>query len=900
VTRRVPLALLLVGAAIVVGAVMPDVLGRGYPGLGLGQLLAEAMGFTLVFMGAGARTPDGMGRLAAVWGAPRAERASWLGRYAIILLQLGMLLVLMRRFQIENQAFWGGVAVLGFGGFAFHFFVPSSHRMRFFLLLCLAAIYFVLGLTNALWVVALGGGLICICHLPFRFGVRVGLLLAAGALLAMFRIERLQAPWSAAVWPILASMFMFRLITYAYDLRHAKERPDAVRIVSYFFLMPNVLFPLFPVVDFSTFRRTYYDADEFTIYQRGVRWMVRGVVQLIAYRIVYQYVSLAPNQVGTPAELVRYLVANVLLYLRVSGQFHLITGLLHLFGFHLPRTNNRYFLASSFAEYWRRINIYWKDFMMKVVFYPSFFALRRYGETTALALSTLCVVGATWALHSYQWFWLLGNFPVTATDLAFWGALGILLCADTVYNARKGKKAAVVRSWATAAALEALRVGATFTAICLLWSLWTSASISDWLALWEALGPSPALGALGVAGALVGGTAVIAFLFALATRSSGRRGEERDRPLGLSLGWTTATFVLLVGATSSAFTQRLGPIASEFAATIQTEQLNQQDATRLQQGYYEQLNGVSRVNSKLWEVYAKRPVTWPMIEHTAAGRSTKDYLYVELVPSKRVNFGGITLTTNAWAMRDHEYARAKPPRTFRLAVIGASTVMGWRVGDDEGFEPLLERRLEREASSLGPYDHVESLNFAIPGYVAVQFVTLVDRSLEFAPDAVLLITQDNDLERTIGRLVYYAQHNIDFPDYGVRDMALEAARGAPSVAVAERRLHVHAEEVLTRLYRAMAERCRAKNAKPVWVYLPALDGVPRMADREVLFRAARSAGFTIVDLTGVYDGHDRATLTVDSADYHPNAEGHRLIAQRLYDALMSAPNVLAPVVRPQP
>ena len=44
--------------------------------------------------------------------------------------------------------------------------------------------------------------------------------------------------------------------------------------------------------------------------------------------------------------------------------------MLHLFGFNLPETHHLYFLASSFTDFWRRINIYWKDFMMKVFYYP--------------------------------------------------------------------------------------------------------------------------------------------------------------------------------------------------------------------------------------------------------------------------------------------------------------------------------------------------------------------------------------------------------------------------------------------------------------------------------------------------------------------------------------------------
>ena len=47
----------------------------------------------------------------------------------------------------------------------------------------------------------------------------------------------------------------------------------------------------------------------------------------------------------TRSSLAGYLVCNYLLYLRVSGQFHMACGMLHLFGFQLPETHHHYLLA---------------------------------------------------------------------------------------------------------------------------------------------------------------------------------------------------------------------------------------------------------------------------------------------------------------------------------------------------------------------------------------------------------------------------------------------------------------------------------------------------------------------------------------------------------------------------
>ena len=61
--------------------------------------------------------------------------------------------------------------------------------------------------------------------------------------------------------------------------------------------------------------------------------------------------------------------------------------------------------------------------MMKVFYYPTYFKLRKLGETKALVLATLFVFVVTWFLHSYQWFWLRGSFPVIWQDAVFWRIL---------------------------------------------------------------------------------------------------------------------------------------------------------------------------------------------------------------------------------------------------------------------------------------------------------------------------------------------------------------------------------------------------------------------------------------------------------------------------------------------
>ena len=72
------------------------------------------------------------------------------------------------------------------------------------------------------------------------------------------------------------------------------------------------------------------------------------------------------------------------------------------------------------------------------------------------------------------------------------------------------------------------------------------------------------------------------------------------------------------------------------------------------------------------------------------------------------------------------------------------------------------------------------------------------------------------------------------------------------------------------------------------MYLPTLAWAGLGVDVSPLATRAEAAGWTVLSLEGVYDGHDPDDLRIAPWDHHPNARGHALIADRLYDALREA------------
>ncbi len=827
-----------------------------------------------------------------------ALKTDWqsLGKFLGITLQVGLLVLLMRQFHIESRVFYEDVALLTLVGFIIHHFLPAQFKLPFFLLVSVAAIWLVMGVVSGAWLIGIGLLLIGITHLPIRFSFRVVVIVIISGMLAYFRVYREDAPWPDAMLPILGAIFMFRLIVYLYDMKHDNPQVSVWHKLSYFFLLPNVCFPLFPVVDYKTFCRTYYDRDAFHIYQKGVQWIFRGVVHLILYRLVYYHLTLSPVHVADVGTLMQFIVSNFLLYLRISGQFHLIVGILCLFGFNLPETHHLYYLSSSFNDYWRRINIYWKDFMMKIVYYPMFFKLRKWGTTTGIVLATVLVFFTTWILHSYQWFWLRGSFPLHPQDSFFWGIFGLLVIANSLYEIKHGRKRTLgAKEWSLANAIKVtLKTISVFLAICLLWSFWTSNSVSEWVGMWSFLREKNwANGSgvvLGILAATVGIGVVSQYLLDRMKKASAVKAEPAfSRVAAVSI---TPLLALLILGNPSVYNV-LGPEFTDVANSLHQNRLSKRDVALLQRGYYEGLLGVDRFNTQLWEVYMKKPNYWKDIWQTDASHLTHDFLKRELKPLVKIPFKGATLTTNRWGMRDRDYEKQKPPQTYRIAVLGASQVMGAGVEDNETFENLIEDRLNREYAK-GRYKKYEILNFAVSGYSPLErMMSLEKKILDFQPDALFYVAHERDADKAVQHTVERIRSGIAVPYPYLQEIVRKAGitKEMPEVE-ASRRLSPYRSEITGWVYRRIVDICRKNNIIPVWIFRPSVEQELKMKKVKELFRLARAANFIIIDLTDVYQKEDIPSLWLTEWDHHPNAKGHKLLADRLYQEMLRENQVL--------
>jgi D-alanyl-lipoteichoic acid acyltransferase DltB (MBOAT superfamily) len=410
---------------------------------------------------------------------PRELRATpRLGPFLVLAGQLALLLLVFSLYHLEKHGFLRMSAIV-FGAFLVHYWLPFRIKEPFWVAVSMAGAFVLLQPLVAALLIVVGLAFFLILRSPVAFRYRVSLLVAIFGVLIYGCATKSFHVIPGSFYAVFGAIFMFRIIIYVYDLAHARQPAQLLPFLSYFFLLPNYYFTLFPVVDFQTMRRGYYQRDIHEIAQQGIYWMMRGAIQLMLYRLVtYFNDPYLPDRVTSLRALITTMVLTFLLYLNVSGTFHLIVGMLHLFGYDLPETNRRYLLSSSFTDFWRRANIYWKDFMVKIVYFPVYFKLHKRGDVRAQVVATAAVFLVTWGLHSYQFFWVKGQFLTSWPDTIFWTILGLLVIANVLYE-RHHKRRKQSPSW-QGRLMHAVQVLVTFTVIVTLWSLWSSPTVGAW------------------------------------------------------------------------------------------------------------------------------------------------------------------------------------------------------------------------------------------------------------------------------------------------------------------------------------------------------------------------------------------------------------------------------------
>lgn len=271
-----------------------------------------------------------------------------------------------------------------------------------------------------------------------------------------------------------------------------------------------------------------------------------------------------------------------------------------------------------------------------------------------------------------------------------------------------------------------------------------------------------------------------------------------------------------------------------------------------------------------------------------------DHLIFRHKPSWETRYGDIRVIYNERGLRDRPIL-PKADGEYRILALGDSVTFGWGVDQGKTFaarlESLLPSRLHRP---------VRVINSGVGGYNTVQEVTYFKRDgIALKPDLVLLTYVQNDIEVTKGPFDPWAQSSLwgkSFPDmmitlmgklwfYRLVHHTYNYALPVPQVGEATTLPQKGAgwRQSMEALSELMAI-CEEQHI-PLIVFFHRLDSSENKGLYEAVIQHAQ--GVSVKDMGQWYGGLAVSSLVNSKVDGHPNAEGHRVIAEHMADDIVT-------------
>jgi hypothetical protein len=667
----------------------------------------------------------------------------------------------------------------------------------------------------------------------------------------------------------LAGIFiMLRFIFLLYEISFIKTKPSFLERVNYLFMLPNIFFPLFPIVDpLVFFKQKESDTNE--AIALGKMWLVRGILHLLFYRFIYLYVSPSIYELHSWRDLLIFVLSGYSLILRLSGIFYLSGGIIALMGYKLPPLFENYFLVRNFRDLWRRINLYWRHFMWRVFYYPMLFRLKKWPQKRAVLFTVMIMFGVTWLLHGWQWYWVKGFFPLLPNDILYWAIFGCILAYVSVRAFSEIKSNATPGPFA-----RGIGIISMFFAMSLLWSLWTASSLTEWLYIISKFTKLNAkeiayliLAVIGIflTGGIISLIQSKTNLFSFFIKESNKK---------------TRLAILIVLAATGIF-YRLGDnLFSMPLAKMVDPQLNMTDRIIVERGYYEQLLTTSKMTREMQPVFRKTEIN---DFQNDAYENTDGLLPRILKPDFHTTFKGKMFTTNSLRMRDKNYPEQRSPGVYRIALLGGSYEMGSGVADGEPYEQVIEDSLNKINIPC------EILNLGVGGYHVFQMLKIAQLQCNSnaPPDAMIYVCHSSEKQRMINNILGLVNAGKDLEFEFLRTIVKRSGIVPGKMCQVEMydRLYPYSDTLLKYAYHEFSAMCVSKNIKPVWVYLPAIGDLREDCDLQECLSIAKNEGLEIINLGGIFSGKDIHRITVSDEDTHPNKAGHQIIANALFPGI---------------
>jgi hypothetical protein len=314
-------------------------------------------------------------------------------------------------------------------------------------------------------------------------------------------------------------------------------------------------------------------------------------------------------------------------------------------------------------------------------------------------------------------------------------------------------------------------------------------------------------------------------------------------------------------------------------AEMQNGDLNREDFDALAAGYYE---GLQKNGGHLGMPTERDDV-----------RFRDDFLLYEFKPNVKRQYPAGMRITNSLGMPNPEYGYQKPPHTRRIALLGDSLSVG-PFGND--YEALLEVRLN-QAHLTPETQRFEILNFSVYGYNVLQMMEVaLYVAPKFHPDVYLValthIQAGRKKASTGLHLARLKLEGIDLKYDFLRQVDAQAGlQPSDHLNAMMRKLAPFHFQMTQWALERIRDHAASEGAQMIIVLVPA----PIPADIEAqAFDDIRPTvdriGVPVIDLRETFKFKSVANLQVEyGVDVHPNARGHQIIFESLYQQIQQDP-----------
>lgn len=745
-----------------------------------------------------------------------------------------------------------------------YYVLPVKYRIPALVLFFVGFITYAIGPVSSAFYVLSSVFILFIIRKPRSFIIYLILFLFV-AVLALLRLEIFYFPRLIFAIPYIGAAFMFRGILLFYESKHNYLTSGFWLDIAYFFFPANLCFLLFGVIDPVKFSKSFVGLKAFNT---GLKRIYTGFTLVILHRVILNLFPITFEDVNDLKSLVHYAVINYLFVLNATGILLAGIGTLGLCGFELPPIFGNFLIVTSFTEMWRKINSYWRDFIIRVFYYPLFFKFRKLSKLPRVLLSVNIAFFLSWMLHDYQLFWISGKIDLKFTGFLFWMIFGNLV-AYAVYKeftlGTPPKRNLITRT------LSAVGI---FITCCFLWLLWRSENLNEFVYLLSYSRHSVSVTYLLFAlGALI-------IICGLYLYLEDVLKEKAKTMIDLALTIIIPLFFAVLTLSSFSFFEKQFPQLKRSLALFSQPKLNDEENFTRDEGYYE--NVIASGKSRPWEIKLKGEMAWG--NSKGATRRTGDILLREFIPSTTTTIGNFTLKINSDGLRDEEYSFEKKPNTFRMGILGGSIECGYGVEKENVFESLVENDLD----SIYSDEKIEIINFAGLGNMLLQNIeTTKKKVIPYKPDVLFYFSHPSEYRHIARNFTRLVLNGVDLKYDFLKE--IKASSGVTQNMKRQEitlRLLPYSASIVKWGYAQIAEDCAKNGIKPVWVYLPTPNDDDPNFNYKKISQLAEQNGFVIINLSEVYKGYSFEQIRVSETDFHPSVLGHHLISEMFLKKLL--------------